>query len=130
MDSIRAFFWMARSQAFVGSACTLEILDEDGNLVKRLPVFWGPGSRFALIDGPEGSIDLLIARQPTDSHAMAVVNNREMDPKQRSLPRRAGRTLEYRRVGVHEPEAHLLMRTWMGTAGRKWSARSTGPGTG
>ncbi len=73
------------SQAFVGSACTLEILDPDGNLVKRLPVFWGPGSRFALVDGPDGSIDLLIARQPTDSHAMAVVNNRELDPKQRAF---------------------------------------------
>ena len=56
-----------------------------GALVKRLPVFWGPGSRFALIDGPGGSVNLLIARQPTDSHAMAVVNNREMDPKQRSF---------------------------------------------
>ena len=78
-------FLDGRSQAFVGSACTLEILDENGNLVKRLPVFWGPGSRFALIDGPEGSIDLLIARQPTDSHAMAVVNNRELDPKQRAF---------------------------------------------
>ena len=78
-------FLEGRSQAFVGSACTLEILDRDGNLVKRLPVFWGPGSRFALIDGPKGSIDLLIARQPTDSHAMAVVNNRELDPKQRAF---------------------------------------------
>jgi hypothetical protein len=78
-------FLDGESQAFVGSACTLEILDYNGNLVKRLPVFWGPGSRFALIDGPEGSIDLLIARQPTDSHAMAVVNNRELDPKQRGF---------------------------------------------
>lgn len=78
-------FLDGKSQAFVGSACTLEILDQGGNLVKRLPVFWGPGSRFALIDGPDGSIDLLIARQPTDSHAMAVVNNRELDPKQRSF---------------------------------------------
>ncbi len=78
-------FLDGESQAFVGSACTLEILDHDGNLVKRLPVFWGPGSRFALMDRPDGSIDLLIARQPTDSHAMAVVNNRELDPKQRGF---------------------------------------------
>ncbi len=78
-------FLDGKSQAFVGSACTLEMLDENGELVKRLPVFWGPGSRFALIDGPGGSVNLLIARQPTDSHAMAVVNNREMDPKQRSF---------------------------------------------
>ena len=63
----------------------LEILDENGGLVKRLPVFWGPGSKFALIDGPEGSIDLLIARQPTDSHALAVVNNRTLDPTPRTF---------------------------------------------
>jgi len=78
-------FLGGKSQAFVGSACTLEILDEEGQLVRRLPVFWGPGSRFALIDGPEESINLLIARQPTDSHALAVVNNRTLDPTPRSF---------------------------------------------
>ena len=78
-------FLNGESQAFVGSACTLEILDEEGGLIERLPVFWGPGTEFALIDGPEESIDLLIARQPTDSHALAVVNNRELDPKRRSF---------------------------------------------
>ena len=78
-------FLDGKSQAFVGSACTLEMLDENGGLVRRLPVFWGPGSRFALIDGPEESINLLIARQPTDSHALAVVNNRTLDPTPRSF---------------------------------------------
>jgi hypothetical protein len=73
------------SQAFVGSACTLEILNMEGGLVERLPVFWGPGTRFALIDGPEGSTSLLIARQPTDSHRLAVVDNRDLDPKRRSF---------------------------------------------
>ena len=62
------------NQAFVGSACTLEILDPDGNLAHRVPVFWGPGSRFALIDGDDGRPELLIAREPTDSHALAIVD--------------------------------------------------------
>ena len=78
-------FLNGESQAFVGSACTLEILDMEGGLVERLPVFWGPGTRFALIDGPEGSTHLLIARQPTDSHRLAVVDNRDPDPKRRSF---------------------------------------------
>jgi len=78
-------FLEGKSQAFVGSACTLEILDENGQLVKRLPVFWGPGSKFALIDGPEGSLNLLIAREPTDSHALAVLNNRTLDPTPRGF---------------------------------------------
>jgi hypothetical protein len=78
-------FLDGRSQAFVGSACTLEILDENGNLVKRMPVFWGAGSKFALIDGPEGSRNLLIARHPTEVHNLAVVNNRTLDPRPRSF---------------------------------------------
>ena len=69
-------FRNGRSQAFVGSACTLEILNGRGELEERLPVFWGPGTRFALIESPRGGADLLIARQPTDSHALSVVNSR------------------------------------------------------
>jgi hypothetical protein len=78
-------FLDGKSQAFLGGACTLEIVDENGQLVERMPVFWGPGSKFALIDGPEGSTNLLIARQPTDSHALAVINNRAPEPKTRSF---------------------------------------------
>ena len=77
-------FLSGKSQAFVGSACTLEVLDENGGLVKRLPVFWGPGVGFGLIDGPEGSVNLLIARAPTDMHTLAVVNNRKLDAAPRS----------------------------------------------
>ncbi len=69
----------------MGSACTLEMLDGNGGLVKRLPVFWGPGWRFALIDGPEGSINLLIARQPTSNHALTVLNNQSLDSRQQSF---------------------------------------------
>lgn len=76
-------FLDGRQQAFVGSACTLEILNPDGSRAARLPIFWGCGSRFQEIDGPDGSINLLVAREPTDSHYLAIVNNRnlaEWDP--------------------------------------------------
>jgi len=66
------------TQCFVGSACTLEILDGTGHLLKRLPVFWGPGWRFGIRPNADGSRDLLIARQPTDSHALAIVNSRSL----------------------------------------------------
>lgn len=78
-------FLDGKSQAFVGSACTLEIIDENGALVRRMPVFWGAGSRFALVDGPEGSVNLLVARHPTEVHTVAVINNRTLDPRPRSF---------------------------------------------
>jgi len=72
-------FLDGKSQAFVGSACTLEILDDAGRLVRRLPVFWGPGHQFTLVDAPDGSLNLLVARKPGCAHALAVVNNRRLD---------------------------------------------------
>ncbi len=78
-------FLNGKSQAFVGSACTLEILDESGKLAKRLPVFWGPGMKFNLVDAPDGSINLLIARWHNDGHALAIINNRTLDPNPRGF---------------------------------------------
>jgi hypothetical protein len=69
-------FLGGRSQAFAGSACTLEVLDEEGSLVRRLPVFWGPGKVFALVPQPDGSIHLLVGREPADTHAVVVISNR------------------------------------------------------
>ena len=65
-------------RAFVGSACTLEILDTQGRLVKRLPVFWGPGRRFLLVDAPDGSKNLLVARWHNDGVNMAIVSSKTM----------------------------------------------------
>lgn len=67
-----------KSRCFVGSACTLEILDETGKLVKRTPVFWGPGWKFLLVPGPEGSRNLLVARWPNGNDALAIVNSRSL----------------------------------------------------
>ena len=68
-------FFDGATQAFVGSACTLEILAGDGQLIRRLPVFWGPGKVFCLVERSDGSTDLLVGRQPADTHAVVVVNS-------------------------------------------------------
>jgi outer membrane protein assembly factor BamB len=66
------------SRCFVGSACTLEILDGAGELVKRTPVFWGPGRMFLLVDGRDGSKNLLISRWPNGNDGLAIVNSKTM----------------------------------------------------
>lgn len=67
-----------QQRAFVGSACTLEILDTNGQLVKRLPVFWGPGRKFLLVDKPDGSRNLLVARWHNDGVSLALVNSQTL----------------------------------------------------
>jgi len=67
-----------KSRCFVGSACTLEILDETGQVVKRTPVFWGPGWKFLLVAGRDGSPNLLVARWPNGSDNLAIVSSRTM----------------------------------------------------
>jgi len=65
-------------RCFVGSACTLEILSASGELIKRTPVFWGPGWKFGLFDAPGGARNLLVARWPNGSDDLAVVGSRTM----------------------------------------------------
>ncbi len=69
-------FLDGEEQAFVGGACTLEIIDEDGQLVERTAFFWGPGSVFQLVPKPDGSIDLLIGREPGDGAHLWAYNSR------------------------------------------------------
>ena len=73
------------TQLFAGSACTLEIINGHGHLLKRLPVFWGPGTQFRLIAGPGGAPRLLLAREPTDSHALAVIDRDTLDGTPRAF---------------------------------------------
>ncbi|HPG65751.1 MAG TPA: VCBS repeat-containing protein [Candidatus Hydrogenedentes bacterium] len=73
------------SQAFVGSACTLEILDGDGHLVKRMPQFWGKVSVMEIIPGPGESLNLLAAREFNGTNNLAVINNRTLDPSPRGF---------------------------------------------
>jgi len=65
-----------RTQCFVGSACTLEILDERGRLIKRMPLFWGKNSLFRIIDGPDGTRNLLVAREYSGTHGVSIVNSK------------------------------------------------------
>ncbi len=73
-----AIFDEGKSRIFVGSACTLEILDEKGQLVKRLPVFWGQGRHFLVVDAPDGSKNLLIDRWTNDFIDMVIINSKKM----------------------------------------------------
>ncbi|OGV72325.1 MAG: hypothetical protein A3K19_15300 [Lentisphaerae bacterium RIFOXYB12_FULL_65_16] len=85
-------FLDGKSQCFVGSACTLEIIDGDGKLVKRLPVFWGPCKLFELVDGPDGSRELLIAQWPNGSDQIAVLKNTDLTLSRRYYSVPSGQT--------------------------------------
>ena len=80
-------FLDGKSQAFVGSACTLEIIDGDGQLLHRMPQFWGKVSHFAIVDGagPRGSLNLLAGRKYNGTNRVGIVNNRTLDPKPRGF---------------------------------------------
>ncbi len=74
-----------KSMAFVGSACTLEILDETGRLVRRMPQFWGKVSVMKLIPGPDGSHTLLAARRYNGTNTLGIVNSVTLDPSPRGF---------------------------------------------
>ncbi|MCK4627967.1 MAG: hypothetical protein KAT56_03125, partial [Sedimentisphaerales bacterium] len=78
-------FLNGKSQAFVGSACTLEILDKNGKLIKRMPQFWGDPSTFAIIDGPDGSLNLLAARKTNGRNRVGIINNKTLNPGPRGF---------------------------------------------
>ena len=105
-------FWPdpdGRTQLLVGSACTLEILAPDGKLLRRLPVFWGPGRSFGLIDTTDGSRNLLVARRPADTHAAVVISNQH-----EYVPNMLGPDpLSFDDV----PPGHTDMRIWGGMTG-------------
>ncbi len=74
-----------RPMAFVGSACTLEILDEAGQLVRRMPQFWGKVSVMKLIPGRDGSHTLLAARRFNGTNTLGIVNSVALDPDRRGF---------------------------------------------
>jgi hypothetical protein len=78
-------FLGGKSQAFVGSACTLEILDENGKLLRRMPQFWGKVSHFAIIDGPDGTLNLLASRKYNGTNRVSIINNKTLDPNPRGF---------------------------------------------
>ncbi|MEA3365836.1 MAG: VCBS repeat-containing protein, partial [Candidatus Hydrogenedentes bacterium] len=74
-----------KPMAFVGSACTLEILEETGQLMRRMPQFWGKVSVMKLIPGPNGSHTLLAARRYNDTNTLGIVNSVSLDPDRRGF---------------------------------------------
>ena len=86
-------FMGGESQAFVGSACTLEILDGAGQLVRRMPIFWGNGWKFQLIDGPGDARRLLVARWPNGTDTLAAVNSETLSETKSFYGVPAGHTM-------------------------------------
>lgn len=93
------YFDNDKSRAFVGSAGTIEILDENGQLVKRMPVFWGNPCDFLMIDAADGTRNLLAARWQSDNPNLAIVNSKKMDAER------------FGYMGV--PEGHTQVNGWM-----------------
>ena len=74
-----------KSQCFVGSACTLEIIDEQGQLIKRMPLFWGKNSLFQIVDWADGTPRLLAARKYSGGHGVSIVSNQDLKYKGKSF---------------------------------------------
>lgn len=72
-------FLNGEEQLFVGSACTLEILDGSGKLIKRLAEFWGPLGLFAMVPQVDGSTSLASGMTFCGFPEFGIVNNRKPD---------------------------------------------------
>ena len=119
-----------KSRCFVGSACTLEILDETGKLVKRTPVFWGPCWKFLLVAGRDGGRNLLVAQWPNGSDDLAIVSSKTHGGHGARIRRSPRRAFVSSAAGRRRIAPACSMKTSTATARRRWRRRSTGPGTG
>ena len=65
------------TQAFVGSACTIEVIDSDGRLVKRVASFWGNNITMSVLAKPDGSRKLLSSKIPNGVNTISIVDSRD-----------------------------------------------------
>mgnify|MGYP001027958925 CR=1 FL=1 len=65
------------TQAFVGSACTVEIVNASGQLIRRLPSFLGSSYAMEVLAMPDGSRRLLISKWPNSVNSIGVVDIRD-----------------------------------------------------
>lgn len=87
-----------KTQAFVGSTNTFEILDQHGKLLKKLVILRGMVHKFALLNRDD-HIELLMARSPSDWDALTVLDNEK---------------LQLQIEGFHEaPPGHKVIWAWM-----------------
>jgi len=68
-------FDKGKSRAFVGGACTLEILNEEGQLVKRMPVFWSVVKQFIMVEAKDGSKNLLLGGSQSGTNELIAINS-------------------------------------------------------
>lgn len=61
------------SQAFVGSACTVEVLDQTGKLVRRVPLYWGSCAVMQIVPNPDGTRKLVVAKSPNLSNTLSTI---------------------------------------------------------
>lgn len=64
------------TQAFVGSACTIEVIDAQGKLIRRLPQYWGSVWRMAVLSAGDGSRKLLAAKMPNGVNNIGIIDGR------------------------------------------------------
>jgi len=65
------------SQAFVGSACTVEVLDKAGKLIKRMPLYWGSCAVIQIVPSADGTHKLLVAKAPNLSNTYNTISGRD-----------------------------------------------------
>lgn len=98
-------FLDGKNQLFVGTACTLEFLDGNGQLVKRIPQFWGVPHLFQIVPGADDSLNLLVARRITGVPSLGVVNNKTIDTTD------FNKGSNYRFLTV--PSGHTFVSGWL-----------------
>ncbi len=69
----------------MGSASTIEIIDRDGKLLDRHVYLWSTVHRFQVIEGPDGTRNLLASADYTARNDAAVLNSALPDASRRSF---------------------------------------------
>lgn len=74
------------SRAFIGTACTIEIIDSSGQLIKRVPTTtlwgiqgWGPSFKFLTTDAEDNSVNLIAARKPNGFNSLSIINSKSIN---------------------------------------------------
>jgi len=76
-----AFLEGDATQVIVGSACTVEVLAANGELLLRREQVWGDIVHMLIVSRPDGARDLLSVRRPSLTSRVNILNNRALDPK-------------------------------------------------
>ena len=69
------------TQAIVGSACTVEVLDRNGKLLLRREQVWGDIVHMLILPRSDGSRSLLSMRRPSLTDRVNILNSRTLNPR-------------------------------------------------